>query len=88
MLGKIEGKRRRGWQRIRWLNDMAESRDMDLSKLRDSEGKGSLACYSLRGCKESKIEGDSTPTPQCLLVPISECNVLISKKIFLYSGIT
>ena len=86
MLGKIEGQRRRGWQRIRWLNDMDESMDMGLSKLRDSEGKGSLACCSLRGCKESKIEGDSTPTPKCL--PIRKCNVLISKKIFLYSGIT
>ena len=34
MLGKIEGKRRRGWQRIRWLHDITDSRDMSLSKLR------------------------------------------------------
>ena len=33
MLGKIEGKRRRGRQRIRWLDSIANSMDMNLSKL-------------------------------------------------------
>ena len=32
-LGKIEGKRRRGWQRMRWLDSVTESVDMNLSKL-------------------------------------------------------
>ena len=30
MLGKIEGKRRRGWQRMRWLDGITTSRDMNL----------------------------------------------------------
>ena len=33
MLGKIEGRRKRGQQRMRWLNGITDSRDMGLSKL-------------------------------------------------------
>jgi len=33
MLGKIEGKRKSGWQRIRWLDSITDSMDMNLSKL-------------------------------------------------------
>ena len=33
MLGKIEGKRRRRWQRMRWLDSITDSIDMNLSKL-------------------------------------------------------
>ena len=35
MLGKIEGRRRRGQQRMRWLDDVADSMDMSLSKLQE-----------------------------------------------------
>ena len=35
MLGKTEGKRRRGWQRMRWLGSIINSMDMNLSKLQE-----------------------------------------------------
>ena len=35
MLGKIEGKRRRVWQRMRWLDSITDSMNMNLSKLRE-----------------------------------------------------
>ena len=46
MLGKIEGRRRRGRQRMRWLDGITYSMDMSLSKLREIVEDRSLACCS------------------------------------------
>ena len=55
MLGKIEGRRRRGRQRIRWLDGITNLMEMSLSRLWVGDGQGSLACCSPWGCKESDM---------------------------------
>ena len=52
MLGETEG-RRRGWQRVKWLDGIINSMDMNLGKLLEMMREGSLACCSLWGCEES-----------------------------------
>ena len=53
MLGKIEGRRRREWQRMRWLDNITDTMDMNLSKLQEIVKDRSLTCCSPWHRKES-----------------------------------
>ena len=52
MLEKIEGRRKRGHQRMRWLDGITDAMDMNLGKLREVVKDRGLACCSPWGHKE------------------------------------
>ena len=53
MLGKIEGKRKRGWQRMRWLNFTTNSMDMNVSTLREIVRDRETRRAPVRGATEA-----------------------------------
>ena len=67
MLGKIEGERRRGWWRMRWLDGITNSMDMSLSKVQELVmDRGGLACCSPWGRKELDMTAWVNWTEYCL----------------------
>jgi len=56
MLGKIEGKRRREWQRMRWLDSITDSVDMNLSKLQETVKDKGTWCAVVHRVTKSRTQ--------------------------------
>ena len=54
MLGKTEGKRRRGRQRMRWLDSITDSMDMSVSKLQEIVKDRKATCAAVHGATKSQ----------------------------------
>ena len=84
MLGKIEGGRKRGWQRMRWLDGVADSMHMSLSKFQEIVKDREVQCAAVQGLAKSWTRFSNWTTKHFLINVWKRC-IYLFNKLLLYS---